>query len=51
MDINLKQHLKELEESHIKIDVRKSREIFGRILADDFLKLEVLVIFFIEKNV
>lgn len=39
MDINLKQHLKELEESHIKIDVRKSREIFGRILADDFFEI------------
>lgn len=39
MDINLKQHLKELEESHIKIDVRKSREIFGKILADDFFEI------------
>jgi hypothetical protein len=39
VDINLKQHLKELEESHIKIDVRKSREIFGRILADDFFEI------------
>lgn len=40
MDINnLKEHLKELEESHIKIDVRKSREEFGKILAEDFFEI------------
>jgi hypothetical protein len=39
METGLKEHLQELEESHIKIDVRKSREVFGRILADDFFEI------------
>jgi hypothetical protein len=39
MQNNLKEHLQGLEESHIKIDVRKSREIFSSILADDFFEI------------
>ncbi|SER50158.1 hypothetical protein SAMN04487944_10596 [Gracilibacillus ureilyticus] len=35
---NLKEHLKELEESHINLDVRKSPEKLGKILADDFFE-------------
>ncbi|MGP1908384.1 nuclear transport factor 2 family protein [Metabacillus sp. JX24] len=39
MPIDLVNHLKELEESHIRIDVRKSREKLGEILADDFFEI------------
>ena len=39
MDINLKEHLKKLEESHIKPEVRESREKLDEILADDFFEI------------
>lgn len=39
MDANLKEHLKELEESHIRIEVRRSREKLDKILADDFFEI------------
>ena len=39
MDVNLKEHLKELEESHIRLEVRKSREELNKILADDFFEI------------
>lgn len=35
----LKEHLRELEESHINLDVRKSREKLDRLLADDFFEI------------
>jgi hypothetical protein len=39
MDVNLKEHLKELEESHTRLEVRKSREELDKILADDFFEI------------
>ena len=39
MDENLKEQLKALEESHINLEVRKSREALDRILADDFFEI------------
>ncbi len=39
MDINLKDHLKALEESHTSIEIRKSREKLDKILADDFFEI------------
>ncbi|MEH7385297.1 DUF4440 domain-containing protein [Bacillus sp. JJ1521] len=39
MNQQLKQHLKELEEMHTNIEVRKSREKLGEILADDFFEI------------
>ncbi|MEH7381048.1 DUF4440 domain-containing protein [Bacillus sp. JJ1533] len=36
---SLKQHLKKLEEKHINIAVRKSREELDQILADDFFEI------------
>lgn len=39
MDSNLKGHLKELEESHINLEVRKSSDELGKILADDFFEI------------
>ena len=38
MDVNLKDHLKELEERHIGLAVRKSHEKLDEILADDFFR-------------
>ena len=39
MDENLKEQLKALEEGHINLEVRKSREALDRILADDFFEI------------
>ena len=39
MDVNLKEHLKNLEESHIGLEVRKSREKLDYILADAFFEI------------
>jgi hypothetical protein len=39
MDNNLKEHLRELEESHIRLEVRRSSEELGKILADDFFEI------------
>ena len=39
MDTNLKEHLKQLEESHIKPEVRESREKLDEILADEFFEI------------
>lgn len=39
MYTRLKEHLRELEESHINLDVRKSREKLDRLLADDFFEI------------
>ena len=39
MDNQLKQHLKELEEMHINVEVRKSREKLDKLLADDFFEI------------
>lgn len=36
---NLKQHLRELEESHTRLEVRNSRELLDKILADDFFEI------------
>ena len=36
MDVKLKEHLKKIEERHIGLEVRKSREELDKILADDF---------------
>ena len=39
MDVNLKEHLKNLEESHTGLEVRKSREKLDYILADEFFEI------------
>ncbi|MEH7225272.1 DUF4440 domain-containing protein [Bacillus sp. JJ1566] len=39
MNEQLKQHLKELEEMHTNIEVRKSREELDKILADEFFEI------------
>lgn len=39
MDVNLKEHLKTLEERHTGLEVRKSREELDKILADDFFEI------------
>ncbi len=39
MNVKLKEQLKELEESHIKLEVRNSREKLDKILADDFIEI------------
>ncbi|WP_148630847.1 DUF4440 domain-containing protein [Bacillus sp. E214] len=39
MDVKLKEQLKELEESHIGFEVRKSRDKLDNILADDFFEI------------
>lgn len=39
MDVNLKELLKELEESHISLEVRNSREKLDQILAEDFFEI------------
>ncbi|MDG5788527.1 DUF4440 domain-containing protein [Evansella sp. AB-P1] len=39
MDVNVKEHLKELEERHIGLEVRKSNEELDKILADDFFEI------------
>ena len=39
MDTNLKEHLKQLEERHIKPEVRESREKLDEILADEFFEI------------
>ncbi|MEH7236690.1 DUF4440 domain-containing protein [Bacillus sp. JJ1562] len=39
MNEQLKQHLKELEEMHTNIEVRKSREELDKILADAFFEI------------
>jgi hypothetical protein len=39
MDANLKEHIKELEERHTGLEVRKSREELDKILADDFFEI------------
>lgn len=39
MNVELKGHLKKLEESHIRLEVRKSREKLDKILADDFFEI------------
>lgn len=39
MDNELKLHLKELEERHTNLEVRKSREELDYILADDFFEI------------
>lgn len=35
----LKEHLRELEESHIGLEVRRSSEELGRILAEDYFEI------------
>ncbi|MGV2942405.1 DUF4440 domain-containing protein [Mesobacillus sp. LC4] len=39
MDVNLKELIKELEEKHTGLEVRKSREELDKILADDFFEI------------
>lgn len=39
MDVILKEHLKELEVSHTRLEVRKSSEELDKILADDFFEI------------
>ncbi|QFT87609.1 hypothetical protein FIU87_03005 [Bacillus sp. THAF10] len=39
MEANLKEHLKELEESHTGLKVRRSREKLAEILADEFFEI------------
>ncbi|RWZ58595.1 DUF4440 domain-containing protein [Halobacillus fulvus] len=39
MDTDLKAHLKELEEAHIRPEVRKDPGKLGQILADDFWEI------------
>lgn len=39
MNVNLKEHLKELEESHTGLDVRQSHEKLDEILADEFFEI------------
>ncbi|WP_026580913.1 nuclear transport factor 2 family protein [Bacillus sp. J33] len=39
MDSALKNHLQKLEESHICLENRKSREAMDQILADDFFEI------------
>lgn len=39
MVVNLKEHIKELEERHTGLEVRKSREELDKILADDFFEI------------
>ncbi|MBM7553522.1 DUF4440 domain-containing protein [Thalassobacillus pellis] len=39
MDMDLNRHIKELEESHLKLEVRKSPEKLDKILADDFFEI------------
>lgn len=39
MDVDLKEHLKQLEESHTEIEVRQSIEKLDEILADDFFEI------------
>lgn len=39
MDVTLKEHLKELEVSHTRLEVRKSSEELDKILADDFFEI------------
>lgn len=39
MNMNLKAHLLELEQKHISLEVRKSREKLAEILADDFFEI------------
>lgn len=49
-DVNLKEHLRQLEESHIGLEVRNSYEKLDEILANAFLKLGVRGIYLIKKN-
>ena len=37
-DANLEQELKDLEESHLRFDVRSSAESMGALLADEFIE-------------
>ncbi|AYA75741.1 DUF4440 domain-containing protein [Bacillus sp. Y1] len=37
--MNLKEHLRQLEESHINLDIRRSKEKLDEILADDFFEI------------
>lgn len=39
MEVNLKEHIKELEERHTGLEVRKSHEELDKILADDFFEI------------
>nr|WP_309101136.1 nuclear transport factor 2 family protein [Fredinandcohnia onubensis] len=39
MENQLKQHLKELEEMHINVEVRKNSEALEKLLADDFFEI------------
>lgn len=39
MNQHLKEHLKQLEERHIHLEVRRNREQLGQILADDFFEI------------
>lgn len=39
METNLREQLKELEERHINLGVRKSSEELNKILADDFFEI------------
>jgi hypothetical protein len=50
MENNLKEHLQKLEESHTKLEVRKSREKLNKILADDFFEIGSSGYFFNKKE-
>ncbi|UCZ52410.1 DUF4440 domain-containing protein [Bacillus shivajii] len=39
MDVNLKQHLKELEERHTNLEIRKSTDELNNILDDRFFEI------------
>ena len=39
MDVNLKEHIKELEKRHTGLEVRNSRKELDKILADDFFEI------------
>ena len=39
MDLNLKEQLRKLEESHLALEIRRNRDKLDRLLADDFFEI------------
>ena len=39
MELNLKEHLKKLEESHTELEIRRNRDILDQLLADEFFEI------------
>ncbi|WP_371514673.1 hypothetical protein [Solibacillus sp. R5-41] len=50
MDVNLKEHLKQIEESHTVLEVRKSPKKLVKYWQTSFLKMVVQGICMIKKN-